>query len=135
MAEPLRSDRVEQLSNSVRATPAFVSHREELSCLQNIVQEMRSGSLRHPLRVGYDRGYGDFFRVSLPFARSIQAVLNPSSRESEQALGFHSYGRSYRQPGKPAAPIFLRYDLFACLARRPFLITAGKFNGWDGTPP
>jgi hypothetical protein len=135
MAEPLRSDRVEQVSNFVRTTPAFVSHREKISCLKHSVQEMPTCSLRLPLRVGYDRGYGDFFPVSLPFARSIQAVLNPSSRESEQTLGFHSYGRSYRQPGKPAAPIFLRYDLFACLARRPFQITAKKFNGWDGTPP
>jgi hypothetical protein len=57
MAEPLRSDRVKHLSNFSRTTPAFVNHREKLSCLKNIVQEMRPSSLRHPLRVGYDRGY------------------------------------------------------------------------------
>jgi hypothetical protein len=135
MAEPFRSDRVEHLSNFSRTTPAFVNHREELSCPKNIVQEMRTDSLRHPLRVGNDRGYGALILVALSFARSFQSVLNPSAGESEQTLGFHSCSRSYRHSGKPAAPIFLRYGIFTYLGRRPFLITVRKFNGWDGILP
>jgi hypothetical protein len=50
MAGPSRSDPVEHLSNFVRTTPSFVSHREELSWLKSILQEMRSATLRHALQ-------------------------------------------------------------------------------------
>jgi hypothetical protein len=50
MAEPLQAEPVELLSNFVRTTPSFVSHKEELSRLRNIPQEMQAASLRHALQ-------------------------------------------------------------------------------------
>src|SRR5262245_23900783 len=52
MAEPLRSNPVEHLSNVVRTSLSFVSHREALSWLKTILREMRSATLRHDLQEG-----------------------------------------------------------------------------------
>jgi hypothetical protein len=86
MAEPSRSDLVEHLLNFVRMTPSFVSHREELSWLNNILQEMRSATLRHALQVGYDTSYGELIPFHLPFAHILPAMLDQSSLESERPL-------------------------------------------------
>jgi hypothetical protein len=50
MAEPLRSNPVEHLWNLVRMILSVVSHREVLSRIKNILQEMRSATLRHDLQ-------------------------------------------------------------------------------------
>jgi hypothetical protein len=94
MAEPSRSDPVEHLSNFVRTTPSFVRRREELSRLKNILQEMWSGTLRHPLQVGDDARYGEPIPLYLPFVQILPAVLDRSSLESERTLATNVQDRA-----------------------------------------
>jgi hypothetical protein len=57
VVEPLRAEPVEHLSNLLRAIAWFASHKEELSQLKNIPQEMQPASLRHPLHAGATKVY------------------------------------------------------------------------------
>jgi hypothetical protein len=50
MAEPLRLDPSGHLPHFVSTTPSFVCHREGLSRLKNLLQEMWSATLRHALQ-------------------------------------------------------------------------------------
>ena len=86
MAEPSRTIPLDHLSNFIMPNSLSVSRRGELLSSRNILQETRSGTLRHPRWVGYDRGYGDLSPVSLPFRMGFQARLEQFSLESDRAL-------------------------------------------------
>jgi hypothetical protein len=57
MVKPSRSDPVQHLSNFVRTVPSLLSHSEEFSWLKNILQEVRSATLRPALQEEAIKGY------------------------------------------------------------------------------
>jgi hypothetical protein len=97
MVEPSRSDTVNHLSNVFRTAPSFVGRREGLSRSKNILQERQLGTLRHPLQVGYVRGYGVLLSVSLPFVQDFQATRNQPFLERERTLGTNVRDRAELQ--------------------------------------
>jgi hypothetical protein len=110
MVEPSRSAPVKRLLNFVRTGLPFVSCREALAWLENLLQEvpagqprvvlppaavgidetqfqkLRSGTLRRGLQIGYGHSYEALTLPYPPFGEILQALLTQPSLKIERAL-------------------------------------------------